>query len=66
MRRIFGVAITDSEGKQVSVRYIGEQHGREHLGRIPTAEDWLSQTKPARWMHGQRLEQDASGRQVTS
>ncbi len=26
--RIFGVAITNSEGKQVPVRYIGEQHVR--------------------------------------
>jgi hypothetical protein len=46
--RIFGVA-TNSEGKQVPVRYIGEQHIGEDLGRIPTAQDWLSQIKPARW-----------------
>jgi hypothetical protein len=59
--RIFGIAIVNSEGKQVPVRYIGEQHVREDLGRIPTAQDWLSQIKPARWMYGQRLEQDDSG-----
>jgi uncharacterized protein DUF6915 len=64
--RISGVAITNSEGKQVPVRYIGEQHVREDLGRIPTAEDWLFQIKPVHWMHGQRLEQDASGPHVTS
>ncbi len=58
--RIFGVAITNSEGKQVPVRYIGEQHVREDLGRIPTAQDWLSQITPARWMYGQRFEQDDS------
>jgi hypothetical protein len=40
--RIFGVAITNSQGKKVPVRYIGEQHVREDLGRIPTAQDWLS------------------------
>ena len=40
--RIFGVAITNSDGRQVPVRYIGEQHVREDLGRIPTAQDWLS------------------------
>jgi hypothetical protein len=50
--RIFGVAITNSQGKQVPVRYIGEQHVREDLGRIPTAQDWLSQIKPVRWMYG--------------
>jgi hypothetical protein len=35
--RIFGVAITNSESTQVPVRYIGEQHVKEDLGRIPTA-----------------------------
>jgi hypothetical protein len=53
--RIFGVAITNSEGKQVPVRYIGEMHVKEDLGRIPTAQDWLSQIKPERWMYGQRF-----------
>jgi len=52
---IFGVTITNSDGNQVPVRYIGEQHVREDLGRIPTAQDWLSQIKPQRWMYGQRL-----------
>jgi hypothetical protein len=55
--RIFGAAITNSEGKKVPVRYIGEQHVREDVGRIPTAQDWLSQIKPVRWMCGQRFEQ---------
>jgi hypothetical protein len=59
--RIFGVAITNSEGKQVPVRYIGEQHVREDLGRIPTAQDWLSQIKPARWMYGQRFTNSGGG-----
>jgi hypothetical protein len=40
------------------VRYIGEQHVKEDLGRIPTAQDWLSQIKPERWMYGQRLVED--------
>lgn len=55
--RIFGAAITNSEGKKVPVRYIGEQHVREDLGRIPTAQDWLSQIRVVRWMYGQRFEQ---------
>lgn len=59
--RLFGVAITNSEGKQVPVRYIGEQHVREDLGRIPTAQDWLSQIKPARWMYGQRFTDSGGG-----
>ena len=57
-RRNFGIAIVNSDGKQVPVRYLGEQHVREDLGRIPTAQDWLSQIKPQRWMYGQRLEDE--------
>ena len=51
--KLFGIAIVNSDGKQVPVRYVGEQHVREDLGRIPTAQDWLSQIKPQRWMYGQ-------------
>jgi hypothetical protein len=53
--KIFGVTITNSDRKQVPVRHIGEQHVKEDLGRIPTAQDWLTQIKPERWMYGQRL-----------
>ena len=53
--RIFGVTIPNSDGKEIPVRYIGEQHVKEDLGRIPTAQDWLTQIKPERWMYGQRL-----------
>ncbi len=56
--RIFGVAITYSGGTRVPVRYIGEQHVKEDLGRIPTAQDWLSQIQPQRWMYGQRYPLD--------
>lgn len=62
--RIFGVTITNSEGNQVPVRYIGEQHVREDLGRIPTAQDWLSQITPQRWMYGQRLAIEEAGGEV--
>lgn len=58
--RIFGLAISNSEGAPVPVRYIGAQHVREDLGRVPTAQDWLSQIRPQRWMYGQRLEDDPS------
>jgi hypothetical protein len=53
--KIFGVTITNKDGKEIPVRYIGEQHVKEYLGRIPTAQDWLAQIKPERWMLGQRL-----------
>src|SRR5262245_2429509 len=53
--RIFGVTITNSAGKAVPVRYIGEQHVKEDLGRIPAAQEWLRAISLARWMRGQRL-----------
>jgi hypothetical protein len=58
--RIFGFAITNSQGSRVPVRYIGEQHVKEDLGRIPTAQDWLAAITPKRWMYGQRLAREAS------
>lgn len=53
--RFFGVTITNSDGKQVPVRYIGEQHVKEDLGRIPTVQDWFSCIQREPWMTGQRL-----------
>jgi hypothetical protein len=53
--QVFGVSITNSEGKAVPVRYLGEQHVLEDLGRIPTLQDWLVNLKPAPWMYGQKL-----------
>src|SRR6266850_1984098 len=37
--QIFGVTIRNSKGRDVPVRYIGEQHVREDLGRIPSFQD---------------------------
>jgi hypothetical protein len=37
---------------------IAEQHVKEDLGRIPTAQEWLLQIKPQRWMYGQRFGQE--------
>jgi hypothetical protein len=53
--QIFGVTIKNSDGKDVLVRYIGEQHVREDLGRIPSVNEWLSRIVPEKWMSGQRL-----------
>jgi hypothetical protein len=50
----------NSHGNQVPVRYVGEQHVKEDLGRIPTAQDWLSQIKPQRWMYSQRLDEETT------
>ncbi len=48
--RGFGITIRNSDGKEVPVRYIGEQHVIEDCGRIPTVADWLSKIQPEAWM----------------
>jgi hypothetical protein len=47
---IFGVTITNSQGKKVPVRLIGEQHVREDLGWIPSMQDWLKHLNHQPWM----------------
>jgi hypothetical protein len=40
--QVFGVSITNSEGREVCVRDIGEQHVLEDLGTIPTLAECLA------------------------
>lgn len=47
----FGVTITNSDGKLVPVRFIGEQHIKEDIGYIPTIKDYLTEMNPAGWMY---------------
>ena len=50
--RVFGSTITNSDGRTVPVRYIGEQHVKEDCGgRIPTVADWLSNIRVEAWMN---------------
>lgn len=49
---VFGPMITISTGRLVPVRFIGEQHVLEDLGRIPTVQDWLGKIQPESWMLG--------------
>ena len=46
----FGVTITNSDGKNVPVRVIGEQHCMEDLGFIPTIKDYLDNMSVENWM----------------
>ena len=48
--KLFGVSITNSDGREVPVRFIGEQHVIEDLGRIPSVSDWLSEMTMKAWM----------------
>jgi len=47
------VTITNMRGKPVPVRYIGEQHVKEDLGRFD-GPGLASQIKPQRWMYGRQ------------
>ena len=49
---IFGTTLTLSTGRVLPVRFIGEQHVLEDLGRIPTIQDWLGKIQPESWMLG--------------
>ena len=48
--KIFGTTLTNSDGKVVPVRWVGEQHVKEDLGRIPSVQDWLKNLMPQPWM----------------
>jgi hypothetical protein len=52
LEKIFGATITLSMGRVLPVRFIGEQHVLEDLGRIPTVADWLGKIQPESWMLG--------------
>lgn len=49
--RVFGHAITNSDGRQVPVRYIAELHVKEDCGGIiPTVADWFRNIRREAWM----------------
>lgn len=49
--QIFGKTLTNSDGRVIPVRWIGEQHVKEDFGgRIPSAVDWLRTIRPEPWM----------------
>ena len=52
LESVFGATLTISTGRVLPVRFIGEQHVLEDLGRIPTVADWLGKIQPESWMLG--------------
>jgi hypothetical protein len=52
LEQIFGVTLTNSDGKIVSVRDIGEQHVLEdyRMRFIPSAQDFLQEMEVKEWM----------------
>lgn len=53
--RVFGVTITNTDGKKVPVRVILEQHCIEDMGRIPSLSEWLELLPIKPWMSRSRL-----------
>lgn len=49
--KAFGTVITNSDGKEVPTRLIGEQHVIEDCGFLPTPQDWLKHIAPQPWMN---------------
>jgi hypothetical protein len=52
LEQVFGVTLTNSDGKTISVRDIGEQHVLEDYRKrfIPSAQDFLQEMEVREWM----------------
>ena len=50
LETIFGVTIRNSDGRDIPVRLVGEQHVTEDLGRIPSFADWARLIQPMPWI----------------
>lgn len=65
---IFGPYITNSDGKMVPTRLLGEQHVLEDLGRIPTLQDWLKEIQVQTWMtrpgDGRKFEAEVANKKL--
>lgn len=62
---IFGSTTTLSTGRVVPVRWIGEQHVLEDLGRIPSFADWARAIRPEACMgRTQKLDLDGTSGMV--
>ncbi len=57
LEQVHGPTLTNSDGKVVNVRDIGEDHVLDDLGFIPTVEQWLGNMTIQDWMGGQRKKQ---------
>jgi hypothetical protein len=54
VEKVFGVYLINSNGKDVNVRDIAEEHVIQDLGVIPTVENWLYTLPIESWMAGDR------------
>ena len=58
--QVFGKTITLDSGRVLPVRWVGEQHVTEDMGRLVSLSDWLDAIQPAEWMerHTRKLPQE--------
>lgn len=54
--KVFGINITNSAGRLVSVRDIAEQHVIDDMGTIPTVQDYLTGLPLYDWLGGKPRE----------
>lgn len=52
--KLFGINITNSDGRLVSVRDVAEQHVIDDMGRIPTVSDYLNGMPMYNWLGGMK------------
>jgi hypothetical protein len=67
LEKVFGTNITNSDGRLVSVRDIGEQHILEDFGGrfIPTPQDYLEHMELKDWMNnGKGVERPSSFKMI--
>lgn len=66
MEQVFGPAITNSDGRLIPTKWVGEQHVLEDFGYIPTAADWMRCIKAEPWMcrGARRLSDELEGEPV--
>lgn len=68
LERIFGVNIKNSDGRDVSVRDIGEQHILEDFGNrfIPSASDYLEEMEYVSWMNADKNSFPSSHKKIAN
>jgi hypothetical protein len=54
IEELFGRTLVNSDGREVFVRDVAEQHVLEDLGCIPSLSDWLNEMPAKPWMAGAR------------
>lgn len=52
LERIFGTYFSNSDGRAISTRTIGEEHVMEDMKVIPSGQDYLAEMEYKKWMEG--------------